>query len=363
MDLIDHVNQLAAQLPKQLEYIQTEEATKTALIMPFIQALGYNVFDPAEVVPEFVCDVGIKKGEKIDYAIMRDGKPCILIEAKPCTVDLDDAHFSQLYRYFNVTEARFGILTNGMVYRFFTDLDKTNVMDDRHFLEFDLREVKESLVEELKKFTKAAFDVDLILSTATQLKYTSQIRRIMAKQLKEPDDDFVRFFASQVYSGPLRQSVREQFREITQQAFKQFINEQINDRLKTALADEQPVAARVEELPDVEVVEEATDDGAKVETTKEELEAFFIVKSILREVVDAKRIAMRDVQSYCSILLDDNNRQPICRLRFNTAQKYIGLIDAEKKEERVPIDSLDDIYQHAERLRAIPAFYDEGVKA
>lgn len=364
MDLIDQINQLGVQIRKQLEYIQTEEATKTALIMPFIQALGYNVFDPTEVVPEFVADVGIKKGEKIDYAIMRDGKPCLLIEAKACAVDLDSAHFSQLYRYFNTTEARFAILTNGIVYRFFTDLDKPNVMDDRHFLEFDMLDVKEALVDELKKFTKTAFDVDEILSTASQLKYTSQIRRIMAKQLKEPDDDFVRFFAAQVYSGPLRQSVREQFKEITQQAFKQFINEQINDRLKTALADERPMPASSETNgPEPsEATEEEQEEGTKIDTTDEELEAYFIVKSIVREVVDASRIAMRDVHSYCGVLLDDNNRQPICRLRFNSSQKYIGFFDADKNEEKVPIESLDDIFKYADRLRAAPGYYDESLE-
>ena len=100
------------------ENIQTEEATKMAFIAPFLNLLGYDVFNPSIVVPEFVADVGSKKGEKVDYAIMDNGKPLILIEAKSVHENLDN-HNNQLVRYFTVTDAKFGILTNGIEYRFF----------------------------------------------------------------------------------------------------------------------------------------------------------------------------------------------------------------------------------------------------
>lgn len=77
-DFTDRIRDLAAQVRIQLPNIQTEEATKNALIMPFITALGYNVFNPTEVTPELHADVGLKKGEKVDYAILVDGKPAIL---------------------------------------------------------------------------------------------------------------------------------------------------------------------------------------------------------------------------------------------------------------------------------------------
>lgn len=359
MDLIDRLHQISSQIEKQKDIIETEEATKTAFIMPFIQALGYNVFDPTEVTPELVADVGIRRGEKIDYAIMKDGQPIILIECKSCNTNLDSAHFSQLYRYFSVTAARFGVLTNGVVYRFFTDLDSRNKMDKKHFLEFNMLDIREGLVEELKKFTKSAFDVDEILSTANELKYTSEIKRIMAQQLKEPEEDFVRFFAAQVYSGPLRANVREQFTEITKQAFRQFIREQIDDRLKSALSSGETTDA-TEEKSEVTTPEEAKGiEERRIETTEEEYEAFHIIKAILREVVDPTRITMRDVQSYCGILLDDNNRKPIARLHFNRVQKHLGLFDAEKNEATIPIDDLNEIYQYADRLKATPAFYDD----
>jgi predicted type IV restriction endonuclease len=97
--------------------------------MPFISALGYDVFDPVEVIPEFTADVGIKKGEKVDYAIKQDGKIIMLFECKCCNGSLDDCHASQLYRYFSVTEARIAVLTDGIIYRFYTDIEQPNKMD------------------------------------------------------------------------------------------------------------------------------------------------------------------------------------------------------------------------------------------
>jgi predicted type IV restriction endonuclease len=361
MDFIDRIRELSARIPKQLEHIQTEEATKTSLILPFIAALGYNVFDPTEVTPELNADVGIKKGEKVDYAILRDGKPIMLFECKHHAADLGKVHASQLYRYFSVTEARFSVLTNGVVYWFYTDLDAPNKMDSKPFFEFNILDIRDQDVEELKKFSKSAFDLHHILTTASELKYTREIKRIFADQLVEPSDDFVKYFAGQIYSGKMTQKVREQFGLLTRQALKQYISDQVNERLKTALAVESapppPIVA-----PDVAAVTngEAPPPPAErssVVTTEEETEAFYIIRAILREVVPVRRVAIRDVQSYCSILLDDNNRKPICRLYFNNAQKSITFFDADK-EERVPLAHMDELYKHADRFKATVARYD-----
>lgn len=360
MDFIDKIRELSARIPKQLDYIQTEEATKNALVMPFITALGYNVFDPTEVTPELNADIGTKKGEKVDYAILKDGKPIILFECKWHGADLDKVHASQLYRYFSVTEARFGVLTNGIAYWFYTDLEAPNKMDSKPFFEFNMLDVRDQAVEELKKFTKSVFDVDGIVTTASELKYTREIIRIMSEQLQAPSDDFVKFFASQVYSGKLTQGVRVQFAQTIKQALKQFINDQINERLKNALVQEQPpVTEEVKtELP------KDTIEQPSIVTTEEETEAYYIIKAILREVVDLKRVVMRDQQSYCNILFDDNNRKPICRLFFSAVrQKFIGLFDnEEKKEIKVPIHSLDEIYKYADRLKATVNFYTSNAK-
>ncbi|ACL16603.1 type I restriction endonuclease [Methanosphaerula palustris] len=345
MDFIDDICTFSKKIPTIAESIKTEEATKTALVMPFIQMLGYNVFDPTEVCPEFVADVGIKKGEKVDYCIYNNGEPTLLFEVKPVYFDLSTAHASQLYRYFTVTPARIGILTNGVVYKFFTDLDKPNTMDERPFLEINLLEPKESSLQELKKFTKAGFNLEDIDSVASELKYTREIKQILLDQSTSPTPEFVKFFAKPVYGRPLMPSVMEKFTPIVKTAFAQFINERINDRLKSAMAPE-PAPLPVEPISDV------TKDEPDIITTAEELESYYIIKAIVRESVDPSKITLRDAKSYCAILYENNNRKPICRLYYNSPKKKIGLFDSpEGTEERIPLGSPDDLFTYASRLR------------
>jgi len=356
MEFQEKLASLAAKIRQQKSVIQTEEATKNAFVMPFIQSvLGYDVFDPTEVVPEFVCDVGTKKGEKIDYAILKDGQIQILIESKKIGEPLNINHASQLFRYFHVTTARISILTNGQVYRFFTDLDAPNKMDEKPFLEFDLLDIDDHVVPELQKLTKSAFDVDSIISAAGELKYVGQIKRVLAAQFSEPDDDFVRLLASRVYDGVITQKVREQFAQLTRKATAQFLGDQINERLKSAMTGAVRPVIPAQVSPETqEPAENSPDSDAektKIETTVEEIEGFNIIKAIVRSEVDVKRIAARDTQSYFGVLLDDNNRKPLARLHFNRQQKYLGTFDADKNETRHPIDALDDIFEFADVLK------------
>ena len=196
MDLIDSLRALASRLEKTLDLIKTEEATKNSMIMPLIQLLGYNVFDPLEVTPEFVSDIGTKKGEKVDYAILKDGSPIMLFECKKAGDELNINHAGQLFRYFHVTSVRFGVLTNGIEYKFFSDLEQPNKMDERPFFEFNLLNFKERDVEELKKFAKTSFDLDSILNTANDLKYTRLVKTKLAGLLAAPSEDFVRLIAT-----------------------------------------------------------------------------------------------------------------------------------------------------------------------
>lgn len=348
MDFIDQLKALAGKVPALCDMLQTEEATKNALVMPFIRALGYDIFDPFEVVPEFVADVGIKKGEKVDYAIKKDDKIIMLFECKHCGADLSVKHASQLFRYFAVTDARVGVLTNGVVYRFFTDLEAPNKMDEKPFLEVNMLDLNDGVVNELKKLTKPAFNVEQLINTAGELKYMREIKKLLAEQMENPADEFVKFCASRVFSGTLTPSRREYFAGITKRSFHQFIVDCINNRLKSAMTT----------TGGMESDGEGSEEEQGVVTTEEELEGFYIIKSLLRTMVDPNRIVHRDTQSYMGILLDDNNRKPIARLHFNRSQKYLGLFDENRKERRVPIQSLDDIYQHAEELRRVFSFYE-----
>lgn len=326
----------------------TEEAAKTALVMPFLSALGYDVFDPREVVPEFVADVGVKKGEKVDYAIHHNGTLAILVECKPNGVDLDQTHLSQLYRYYSVTSARFAILTNGIVYQFYTDLEAPNVLDKRPFLIFDLLEFQPSILQELKKFTRDAFNVDGILATASTLKYVSAIKAEIAKEFEAPSDEVVRLMAGRVYDGKRTAGILAEFAEITKTAFRDFVNDSVRQRLSTALdapagmveAIAAPTAAQSADAAQAAAPPAAADE---IETTPEETEGFLIVKTIVRPVIAPGRVFMRDQKTYCSILVDDKSRKTIARLHFNRAKKYISLFDGEA-EEKVAITGL------AERL-------------
>lgn len=351
MDFVEQLQNLSSKTEKLCSLLQTEEATKNALIMPFISALGYDIFDPTEVIPEYIADVGIKKGEKVDYAIVKDGKIIMLFECKHCGGDLSINHASQLFRYFAVTDARIAVLTNGLTYRFFTDLEAPNKMDEKPFFEIDMTEIDDVAITELKKLSKQNFNIDEIIVTAGELKYTRQIKKILSQQIENPSDDFVKLVASNVFSGQMNAARREYFAGLTKRAFNQLVNERINDRLKSAMAGGTVIEAEPEQPPPTR--------AELIETTGEELEGFYIVKSLLRDLVDPQRIAYRDTQSYMGILLDNNNRKPLARLYFNRNQKYLGTFDEKRAEEKVTIQNLNDIYQFGDKLRRVFAFYEK----
>ena len=299
MEFIDKLNSLSAKIKQQAGVIETEEATKNAFVMPFINnVLGYDVFDPTEVIPEFVCDIGTKKGEKIDYAILKNSEVQILIECKKIGDPLNINHASQLFRYFHVTNARISILTNGQVYKFFTDLEAPNKMDEKPFLEIDLLDLDETVVPEIKKLTKSAFDLESIINAAGELKYVSLIKKVLHAQMNNPEEDFAK---------------------LTKKAANQYINSQINERLKSAIGGGS--LSVIDSNSHNEEVECINKEETDIATTMEELEGFHIVKAIVRVVLDAPRIVHRDTKSYFGILVDDNNRKPLCRLHFNRNQK------------------------------------------
>jgi len=338
--------------------IQTEEATKNAFTMPFIAALGYDVFNPMEVVPEFVADLGIKKGEKVDYCIFKDGKPIIIVECKHWKEDLN-VHNSQLHRYFHVTTVKFGILTNGITYRFYTDLIEPNKMDDKPFWEFNITDMSEAAIFELKKYQKASFDVESILSAAAELKYNKEIKRIMSEELNNPSETFVKHFTKQIYSGPVTAKVLDQFTGVVKRALNQYVSELISDRLKSALAKETDMVNQQAKAEEVSLTEPSkASEQSKVVTTEMEKEGFFIVKSILRTKLDTSRLTHRDTQSYFGILIDDNNRKPVCRLHLDGGKKYITLFDENRKEVKTEIKGLDDIYSYSDNLVSTALSYE-----
>lgn len=364
MDFKDTILQLADRIAKLKENIATEEATKNAFIMPMIAALGYDVFNPIEVVPELDCDLVKKKGDKIDYAIMKDGLPILLIECKHWSQDLN-LHDTQLQKYFVASNARFGVLTNGIEYRFYTDLDKPNIMDERPFLVVKMDDMSDSEIEQVKKFHKSYYDVEEILSTAQELKYMTEIKAILANEFSNPSKDFVKYIIRPVYSGQIKENVLDLFTPIVKKSIAAIIKERIAEKLNIAIQTNEETPAK-EAVPIVET-KEVLPDGvvfmdkdSGIVTTQEEIDSFLIVKAILRPVVDLSRVAYRDTLSYFGILLDDNNRKPICRMYFNAkSAKYISTFDENKKETKHEIKTLDDIYNYTDEIRATIGFYDK----
>lgn len=342
----ENIKIIAERVKTHSSTMATEEAVKTAVVLPFLRALGYDVFDPNEVIPEFTADAVGKKGEKVDYAIHIDSQIRILIECKPITVNLEKKHLDQLYRYFSVTSAKFAILTNGRTFNFYTDLDALNKLDARPFFVFDLADFNPVIAAELKKFEKASFNEDSILATAERLKYTSGIKKAINKLIEDPSEDFVRIVSSEVYEKRFTANVKEMLTAVTKSAFRDVIMDAVKNRLSNALADTEQVVEEIEQL----------EEEAEIITTEEETEGFMIVRAICRELVAAKRIAMRDAKSYCAVLLDDNNRKPLVRLHFNRATKYIGIFDGDS-EDRVIIESLDQIYEYADRIKTAAQKY------
>lgn len=364
MQFESSLTMLANKVRDHANSLETEEATKNALIMPFISTvLGYDVFNPLEVIPEYVADVGIKRGEKIDYAIQCDEQMQIIVECKTANCELKLEHASQLYRYFGVTSARIAALTNGRQWHFYTDLDEPNKMDAKPFLILDLEDIDETILPELRKLTKSSFDLNSVITSAEELKYLGALRREIVNEFKEPSSDFIRFFASRVYEGRVTQSVQDKFANLVEKALKQFMNERVNDRLKNALgADDRMVLPVPDEAVDRQNVESTVDEEpdlvSDIETTEEELQAFRIIKAIACAEIDPSRIGYRDAKSYFSVLADDNNRRPIVRCYFNArSTKWIAFLDEERNMERVDLETVEDLYLHVDRIRAAARQY------
>lgn len=352
MDFGDNLKALSEKIIKYKDRVTNEEMTKTAFVMPFFELLGYDTRNPFEFMPEFTADIGDSKGEKVDYAIILNDETQILIEAKPCNDNLEK-HDKQLMRYFHASNAKIGILTNGIIYKFFTDLEEKNKMDTKPFLEIDLLNIRDNEIAELKKFFKSNFDINNILSTAEILKYSNSIKKLIISEFEEPSDNFVTFILSEIYDGQKNQKVKDKFRDIIKKSINQVINDMVRNKLEGALS-------KNEDLPAVEesVTEDIPSTENTIVTTAEELEGYGIVKSILHEFIpDISKIEYKDTQSYFGILYEGNIRKWICRLYFNTANKYISFPEfdesgAKINEKKIQINNLNDIYKYKKELKA-----------
>ena len=340
MEFEEKLKKFIERIEKIKNNISTEEATKTSLIMPFFNILGYDVFNPNEFTPEYIADVGIKKGEKVDYAIILENEVKILIEAKAVNDDLRK-HSSQLYRYFGTSNAKLAILTNGIIYKFYTDLDETNKMDATPFLEINLLKLSDNLILELKKFCKENFNTENIINTASDLKYSNSIEKVLTEEFSSPSDEFIKFILSKgVYDGVKTQNVIDKYRPILKKSLSSFINVLINKRLQNALNSNSD-----------DIKEDDTEkDNEGIITTVEELEGYYTVKSILSEFVNPEKIFYKDTFSYFGILYENKVTKWICRIFIKDNCKYLIIPNDSKEEIRYDINKISDIYNLKDAL-------------
>lgn len=343
--LKEKIADLSKRITETQGFIPNEEATKTAYIMPWLQIMGYDIFNPLEVMPEFTADIGIKNGEKVDYAIMRNGEPAILIECKPCHHELNIENESQLLRYFNVTNAKFGILTNGIVYKFYSDMEEANIMDQTPFFQIDLSgDIDDIDLGELLKFHKQNFDVDNIRRTAEVLKNSNEILRVLLSEFATPSKEFVSLVFKKVKpTGIFNNNQREIFTPLVKSVIDQIINSKVKDNLDAALRTTETMRETATTLRE-------TLSSPQIETTQNEIDAYNIIRAFAAETVSIDRIVMRDAKTYCAILFDDNNRKPVARLYFNNPERLIIVIFDNDNEEKIILNNINDIFRYKNRI-------------
>lgn len=342
MEFEQKIKDFTERIKKLKDSINTEEATKTSLIMPFFSLLGYDVFNPNEFTPEYVADVGIKKGEKVDYAISINNQISILIEAKSVNENLQK-HDSQLFRYFGTSTAKIAILTNGINYKFYTDLDEINKMDSSPFLEVDLLNIKDSDIAELKKFGKENFDMNTIINSASNLKYANSIEKILSEEFSTPSDDFIKLILNKgIYDGVKTQNVIDKYKPILKKSINHYVNNLVNQRLQSALNNSSSEVSS-------ELAINVVDDNSII-TTDEEIESYYIVKSILSENVTPDNIYYKDTYSYFGILYENKVTKWICRVYLKESVKFVVIPDKDKKDIRYEINNISDIYKLKQQL-------------
>lgn len=330
MDFTEELKLFSNRIMRIKDKIQTEEAVKTSIILPFFKLLGYDIFNPEEFIPEYTTDVGIKKGEKIDYVIMNELSPVFLIEVKNCPDKNLKRHTSQLFRYFAVSKARYGMLTNGFNFIFYTDLDEKNIMDTESFFQFNILDLNDKDIIEISKYTKTNFNVDDIHESASELRYLNKIKQLIISQSRKPSDAFVNYILGEMHIGRKTKSLVDIFREYTKLS------------LKTLIIDNKK-----------SVNNDTNRDGENIENqlamTPIEIESFYIIKSILRKIINPEIITFINNESQFTVILENNLEKWVCKISIKN--KGISLpYGNEVGEIHYDFESIDDLYELDDKI-------------
>ena len=367
-DFSNKMREVAERAQKHKEKVRgNEEATKNSLILPFFVALGYDVYDPAEFWPEYTADVGssrgIKNGEKVDYAILDGGAPKMLVECKAYGEKLDK-HGDQLFRYFATTSAKIGILTDGVVYRFYTDIDEDNVMDLDPFLVIDMLDLTDSAIAELEKYRKPAFDPTHVMRRAEELKHGRLIRERILNELENPSDEFVCLIIDGFYEGVKTQHVKEKYRPLLVEQFRAIVNDKVQKKFEAAISNaENTVDGDRGALTETDSLEEDSSYAEALAATGDDeisryyQEAYRVVCDILaRAFGSSSDASCKRTTNYMSV---EFCGRWICKVWGQKSRLRIDICRPGNGDDRIYIDRLDDLSSYSDELIAAARYWRE----
>ncbi|MDY6456829.1 type I restriction endonuclease [Acinetobacter faecalis] len=331
---IEHVKRVGS-------HCSTEETTKQALILPLLDILGFNPYDPTKVLAEFAADFpGVKATERVDYALYCNNQPVMFIEAKAYSANLTN-HAPQLSRYFNSSlGVTIGAITNGREWRFFTDLINPNVMDEKPFLTIDFTKHQAEELTQLAEFKHDNFHVEKLRFFAEENQYIQQFKSVIKRSINEVDLDFVRYIAQH---ANIQRQLNTKFLESIQPFVKQAVEQAISDTVVKGLSAPTIITAQpIEQNSTIEnqianyaedtLTDQINSDNNRIVTTVTEQQLFNIVQELLPD----NELTAKDTESYFSVLYQNKNNRWLFRYDVNrkrpTIQFSVPIDEARKIE-------------------------------
>lgn len=316
MGLLEDLRKLSEKVKLRKDHVKGEEATKHALIVPFLQVIGFDTTDPLEVKPEFVADFAKRRSngqfQKVDYLITVKGEPAIFVEAKSVEAAAEE-HDGQLRYYFNSTPSvKLAIVTNGLVYRFFTDLKMHNIMDEVPFLEFNILQITEREAGIIERYTKARFDAESVRQHAEEVISLEKVTKLINDLLRNPSASFVKLVIEQldlVGDNRITANVISRFEPIVRKSIENVLFEHVARAIQQMQAPppqapEPAQPPQMQSAPATPLQRQPQPEASPAAVTvDEDLEIFGIVKRICAESPHKATIQHKDAANFFVINL------------------------------------------------------------
>ena len=335
-DFVRHIREFSNSIDKnKLSNINNEEETKSDLILPVLNILGYQVFISSEVEKEKGVQIGTRP-HKIDYVINKNENQIFIVECKHHEQTDLTRHRNQLYSYFTaLPSVHFALLTNGIEYHFHTNIiGAKNVMDREPFLSFDIRFIKDSELDFFKNFCKHEFDLEKCIELSENCKYYNGILDHLTKQLHEPDKVFIDYLTKLVFDGRRGNIIRSRLDKLAKKALHDFKEKTLSF---------------------------GNEEEDEIVTTRTELAGYRKVMEILKNTVNLDKVVDRDTVPFFCILFDDNEKKPLCNLHFNNESDLkFGIFDKDRNEKIHNIEAVNDIYKFNQQLIELTNYYKDS---